>query len=82
VADGSLSACVLAVSSDEGGVVTLRLDDPLTGDVAGAVSVPPTATRHDFVEVSTPLAGAAGVRDLYVVYESEGVTVSALGFCP
>lgn len=78
--DGGLSACVLAVSSDEGGVVTLRLDDPLIGDVAGAVTVPPTATRHDFVEVTTPLAGAAGVRDLYVVYESEGVTVSGLGF--
>ncbi|WP_328710687.1 glycoside hydrolase family 3 protein [Microbispora hainanensis] len=80
--DQGPSACLLAVSSDEGGVVTLRLDDPLIGEVAGAVSVPPTATRHDFVEVSTPLAGAAGVRDLYVVYESEGVTVSALGFCP
>jgi len=81
-AEGRWSACTLAVASEEGGVITLRLDDPLTGEVAGAVSVPPTATRHDFVEVSTPLAGAAGVRDLYLVYESEGVTVSTLGFRP
>ncbi|GAA4201171.1 glycoside hydrolase family 3 protein [Microbispora amethystogenes] len=78
--DAGPRTCALTVSSDEGGVVTLRLDDPLTGEVAGAVTVPPTATRHDFVGVSTPLAGAAGVRDLYVVYESEGVTVSTLAF--
>lgn len=31
--DQGPSACLLAVSSDEGGVVTLRLDDPLIGEV-------------------------------------------------
>ncbi|ETK32181.1 glycoside hydrolase family 3 protein [Microbispora sp. ATCC PTA-5024] len=76
------STCALAVSSTEGGVVTLRVDDPLCGDVIGAVTVPPTAARHDLVEVVTPLAGSPGVRDLYVVFESEGVTVSTLGFRP
>ncbi len=72
--------CVLVVAGTEGGVLTLRLGDPLFGHVIGAVSVPATVTRHDFAEVSTPLAGAAGVRDLYVVFENEGVTVNALGF--
>lgn len=72
--------CVFAVSGTEGGALTLRLGDPLFGDVIGMVTVPPTATRHDFVEVSTPLAKAAGVRDLYVVFEHAGVTVSALAF--
>ncbi|WP_055481407.1 glycoside hydrolase family 3 C-terminal domain-containing protein [Sphaerimonospora mesophila] len=74
------SGCVLSVSSAEGGVLTLRLDDPLCGEAIGAVTVPPTANRHDFVQVGTPLAETAGVRDLYVVFESEGVTVSTLEF--
>ncbi|MEV0967723.1 glycoside hydrolase family 3 C-terminal domain-containing protein [Microtetraspora glauca] len=75
------SACDLSVSSTEGGVLILRLDDPLFGETIGTVTVPPAATRYDFVEAGTPLAGAAGVRDLYVVFESEGVTVRALRFC-
>ncbi|MEW9529960.1 glycoside hydrolase family 3 C-terminal domain-containing protein [Microbispora sp. NPDC049125] len=72
--------CVLAVSGGEGGMVTLRLDDPLIGEVFGTAAVPPTAHRHDFVEIAAPLAGATGVRDLYVVFESEGVIMSNLEF--
>ncbi|GAA3808355.1 glycoside hydrolase family 3 protein [Sphaerisporangium flaviroseum] len=74
------AACVLTVSSTEGGVLTLRLDDPLFGDVVGAVSVAPSRDRYDFAAAGCPLARAAGVHDLYVVFENEGVTVSELAF--
>ncbi|WP_214412470.1 glycoside hydrolase family 3 protein [Sphaerisporangium fuscum] len=74
------ASCALSVSSTEGGVLTLRLDDPLYGDVVGAVSVAPSRDRYDFVTVGCPLAGAAGVHDLYVVFENEGVTLSGLTF--
>ncbi|MBO3749087.1 glycoside hydrolase family 3 C-terminal domain-containing protein [Streptosporangiaceae bacterium NEAU-GS5] len=76
----SVEGCVLDVASTEGGVLTLRLDDPLHGEVAGAVTVPPTMSRHHFVEVATALTPATGVRDLYVVFENEGVTVRTLRF--
>ncbi|WP_229691391.1 glycoside hydrolase family 3 C-terminal domain-containing protein, partial [Sphaerisporangium melleum] len=72
--------CLLTVASSEGGVLTLRLDDPLYGEVIGAVSVAPSRDRYDLVTVICPLAGAEGVRDLHVVFENEGVTVSELRF--
>ncbi|GAA4567649.1 hypothetical protein [Planotetraspora kaengkrachanensis] len=50
---------------------------PVYGDVIGAVTVPPTPNRHDFAGLATPLAGAAGVRDLHVVFEDERLAVSA-----
>ncbi|MFC6079965.1 glycoside hydrolase family 3 C-terminal domain-containing protein [Sphaerisporangium aureirubrum] len=74
------AGCALTVTSTEGGVLTLRLDDPLFGPVAGALSVAPARDRYDLVSVACPLAGAAGVHDLYVVFENEGVTVSELVF--
>ncbi|MET8160826.1 glycoside hydrolase family 3 C-terminal domain-containing protein [Sphaerisporangium sp. NPDC005289] len=77
---GGAADCLLAVSSTEGGVLTLRLDDPLYGEVIGAVSVAPSRDRYDLATVTCPLAGAAGVHDLYVVFENEGVTVSELRF--
>ncbi|GAA1276168.1 glycoside hydrolase family 3 C-terminal domain-containing protein [Sphaerisporangium rubeum] len=77
---GGAAACALTVTSTEGGVVTLRLDDPLFGPVAGALSVAPSRDRYDLVPVATPLDGAAGVHDLYVVFESEGVTVRDAAF--
>jgi len=79
---GVPSRCALAAAGAQGGILTLRLDDPLSGDVIGTVAVPPTPTRHDFAGLGTPLAGAAGVRDLYVVFENEGLVVSALEFRP
>ncbi|MFC4589395.1 glycoside hydrolase family 3 protein [Sphaerisporangium corydalis] len=79
--DGAAS-CALTVASSEGGVLTLRLGDPLFGTVVGAVSVAPSMDRYDLVTVGCPLAGAAGTHDLYVVFENAGVTVSRLEFTP
>jgi beta-glucosidase len=76
------AACALTVASTEGGVLTLRLDDPLYGEVVGAVSVGPSRDRYDLADAGCALAGAVGVRDLYVVFENEGVTVSRLSFTP
>ncbi|GAA1007013.1 beta-glucosidase [Acrocarpospora pleiomorpha] len=78
--DGKPEQAVLSAASTEGGVLTLRLDDPLHGEVLGTVTVRPTAGGHDFVEAATALSPATGVRDLYVVFENEGVTVRTLGF--
>ncbi|WP_248958806.1 glycoside hydrolase family 3 protein [Sphaerisporangium perillae] len=77
---GGAADCLLAVASTEGGVLTLRLGDPLFGEVIGAVSVAPSRDRYHLATVTCPLAGAAGVHDLYVVFENEGVTVSELRF--
>ncbi|WP_214111291.1 glycoside hydrolase family 3 protein [Acrocarpospora catenulata] len=74
------TTAALTAASTEGGVLTLRLDDPLHGEVLGAVTVRPMAGGHDFVEVATALSPAHGVRDLYVVFENEGVTVRGLRF--
>ncbi|GII79878.1 beta-glucosidase [Sphaerisporangium rufum] len=74
--------CAFTAGSTEGGVLSLRLDDPLTGPVAGAVSIAPVRDRHELVEVGCPLAGVAGVRDLYVVFENEGITLGTLTFAP
>ena len=74
------ATCLLEVASTEGGVITLRLDDPLYGTVAGTVTVPLTAGGHDFAEAGCSLDGVAGVHDLYVVFENEGVTLVTMAF--
>ncbi|GAA3135657.1 glycoside hydrolase family 3 protein [Planomonospora alba] len=72
-------ACTLEATSTEGGVVTLRLDDPLYGPALGTVPVP-RGGRYDLTRVTGALAGARGVHDLYVVFENAGITVSHLAF--
>jgi beta-glucosidase len=74
--------CLLTASSAEGGVVTLRLDDPLFGHVAATVPVPRTAGRYDLAEIRCPLVDAGGVHDLYVVFENDGVTLNTLQVTP
>ncbi|MDP9846570.1 glycoside hydrolase family 3 protein [Streptosporangium lutulentum] len=75
---GADSAAVRAAGT-EGGVITLRLDDPLYGPVVGALPVP-RAGRYDLAELRTGLADARGVHDLYVVLENAGITVATLDF--
>jgi beta-glucosidase len=75
-------SCVLTVAGAEGGVVTLRLGDPLFGEVVATAPVPRTAHHHDLADVSCALAGVAGVHDLYVVFENEGLTLRTLTFSP
>ncbi|MFI9589426.1 fibronectin type III-like domain-contianing protein [Nonomuraea sp. NPDC052265] len=69
-----VAACVARAGSAEGGVVTVRLGDPLYGDVLAAFPVPRTA-RYDFHDVPAALAAAGGVHDVYVVFENDGVTL-------
>ncbi|WP_440104847.1 glycoside hydrolase family 3 C-terminal domain-containing protein [Streptosporangium sp. H16] len=76
--DGAAS-CAAVTAGEEGGVITVRLDDPLYGPVVGDLPVP-RAGRHDLVEVRTGLAEARGVHDLYVVFENAGITVASLSF--
>ncbi|MFI6506747.1 glycoside hydrolase family 3 C-terminal domain-containing protein [Streptosporangium sp. NPDC050855] len=76
---GAASCSVLATSV-EGGVITLRLDDPLYGPVVGDLPVP-RAGRYDLTEVRGGLAEAEGVHDLYLVFENAGITVATLSLC-
>ncbi|MET8048487.1 glycoside hydrolase family 3 C-terminal domain-containing protein [Streptosporangium sp. NPDC005286] len=73
------ASCSVSATSAEGGVITLRLDDPLYGPVVGDLPVP-RAGRHDLTEVRAGLAEQGGVHDLYVVFENMGITVAALSF--
>ncbi|RCG28562.1 beta-glucosidase [Sphaerisporangium album] len=75
------AACALTAGT-EGGVLTLRLDDPLDGRVAGAVAVAPSRDGCGVVRAGCPLDGATGIHDLYVVFEKEGTTVRELVFTP
>lgn len=70
---------VVTAASDDGGMVTVRLGDPL-GEIAATVAVPRTTSRFDPVETRAHLSPVTGVRDVYVVCENEGVTVTTLGF--
>lgn len=77
VAFAGQRSCLITAASTEGAMLTLRLGDPLSGQVLATVPVPGpgglTETRCD-------LAGTAGVHDLYVVFENEGVTLSGIRF--
>ncbi|MFV2011579.1 MULTISPECIES: glycoside hydrolase family 3 C-terminal domain-containing protein [unclassified Micromonospora] len=64
----------------DGSTVTLRLDDPLAGPVAGTLPVPATSGRDDWAEVRTELHGLSGIRDLYLLFSTAGATVSYLNF--
>jgi beta-glucosidase len=52
--------------------VTVRLDDPLTGPVAAVAA----AAGHE--PRASAMTDASGVRDLFLVFESEGITVSTV----
>ncbi|GGP94482.1 glycoside hydrolase family 3 protein [Streptosporangium pseudovulgare] len=77
---GAGAASVAAhVTGAEGGVISLRLDDPLHGPLIGDLPVP-RAGRYDFTEVRAGLADVRGVRDLYMVFENAGITLAGLTF--
>jgi beta-glucosidase len=73
------TSCVVRAAGTEGGVITLRLDDPLYGPVIGDIPLP-RAGRYDLAELRTGLADAHGVHDLYVVFENAGITMATLTF--
>ncbi|GAA2884581.1 glycoside hydrolase family 3 protein [Streptosporangium fragile] len=73
------ASCAVTATSAEGGVITLRLDDPLYGPVVGDLPVP-RGGRYDLTEIRAGLADLRGVHDLYVVFENAGITVAAISF--
>ncbi|NAS21359.1 carbohydrate-binding protein [Herbidospora sp. NEAU-GS84] len=73
------TTAVVTAAGDEGGMVTLRLGDPL-GEIAATLAVPRTTSRFDPVETRAHLSPVTGVRDVYLVCENEGVTVTTLRF--
>ncbi|HEX4812417.1 MAG TPA: glycoside hydrolase family 3 C-terminal domain-containing protein [Nonomuraea sp.] len=73
------ASCVATAGSEEGGVITVRRGDPLYGEVLAAVPVPRT-DRYAYHPVTASLADAAGVHDLYVVFENDGVRLARLDF--
>lgn len=58
--------------------LTLRRDDPLAGPVLATVTVPPTGSRHAFADLTAGVSGAAGVADLYLVFDQPDTIVAAL----
>lgn len=60
--------------------LTLRLDDPLAGPVIASAQATCAGGRYSWSDVHVRLDGAAGVRDLYVVFDAPGVNLRALSF--
>jgi beta-glucosidase len=52
-------------------MVRVRLDDPVTGALIGTLVAPGTGDRYAWTLASAALDGAAGVHDLYIVFEGE-----------
>ncbi|MFI6476766.1 glycoside hydrolase family 3 C-terminal domain-containing protein [Nonomuraea sp. NPDC050663] len=72
-------SCEIEAGSTEGGVITLRRDDPLGGQVLASFPVPRT-DRYEAVLSRSALAEYQGVHDLYVVLENCGITVRGVCF--
>ncbi|WP_336207631.1 glycoside hydrolase family 3 C-terminal domain-containing protein [Nonomuraea sp. LPB2021202275-12-8] len=73
------ASCLAVAGSTEGGMITVRLGDPLYGRSLATFPVPRTG-RYDLPAIAASLAAARGVHDLYVVFENEGVTLTQLDF--
>jgi beta-glucosidase len=80
LADGATRCRAQVGAEGNGGMLELRLDDPLHGPVLGTIEVPSTGHRHTWVERGTPLAEAGGVHALYVVFSSASLAVRELSF--
>jgi beta-glucosidase len=72
----------IAGPEDRRSVVTLRLDDPLQGPVIGTISAACHGRRYAWVDAVAPIEAATGVRDLYAVFGSAGVSLDSLTFRP
>jgi len=60
--------------------VVLLLDDPYTGDTVGSVRMSLGAAADEWVDVWVPVTPVAGVRDLYLRFDTPGTMVSRLVF--
>ncbi|MCK2221325.1 glycoside hydrolase family 3 C-terminal domain-containing protein [Actinomadura sp. ATCC 31491] len=72
-----VTSCAATAGSAEGGMITVRRGDPLYGEVLATFPVPRTG-RYEHHTVTSSLAPAEGVHDLYVVFENDGVTLVRL----
>jgi beta-glucosidase len=77
---GSGGATWRATVAGRTGRLVLRLDDPFGGTVIGEVDTPTTGGPYSWAEVSGALAGATGLHDLYLVFETPGTIVGRLEF--
>jgi beta-glucosidase len=75
------ASCQVVAGGAEGGMITLRLGDPLYGRPPATIPVPRTG-RYDLRAMAARLAAEPGVHDLYVVFENEGVTLTQLDLGP
>ncbi|WP_344585520.1 glycoside hydrolase family 3 C-terminal domain-containing protein [Nonomuraea roseoviolacea] len=76
-----VASCAVTAGSADGGMITVRLGDPLHGEALAALPVPRTG-RHALQTLTAPLARSGGVHDVYVVFENDGVTLADLTWCP
>ncbi|WP_026930606.1 glycoside hydrolase family 3 protein [Glycomyces tenuis] len=60
--------------------LTLRVDDPLDGDVLAKIDTPATNGVYDYTDVTVELGRVDGVKDLYVSFESGPVRLASLRF--
>ena len=73
---------VRAAAPAGGATIEVRLDEPLSGPLAAVLVVPATVGRTGWTEVTAPLTGATGTRDLYVVLDTVGTRISTVRFVP
>jgi beta-glucosidase len=73
---GTVTARVAGQASQ----LTLRVDDPLDGDVLAKIDTPATGGVYDYTDVTVELGRVEGVKDLYVTFESGPVRLASLTF--
>ncbi|THV38576.1 glycoside hydrolase family 3 protein [Glycomyces buryatensis] len=71
---------VTARVAGPGAQLTLRVDDPLDGDVLAKIDTPATAGVYDYADARVELGAVEGVKDLYVTFENGPVRLASLSF--
>jgi len=79
--DGGLQRVSATASSPgDGGAITLRLGDPLSGAVLAVLPASPATGRGALTEARAPIGPVSGVHDVFVVFDRPDVTVATLSF--
>ncbi|MFG3341558.1 glycoside hydrolase family 3 C-terminal domain-containing protein [Glycomyces sp. NPDC048151] len=73
-------ATVTARVAGQASQITLRVDDPLDGDVLAKIDTPATDGVYDYTDATVELGRIEGVKDLYVTFESGPVRLASLTF--
>jgi beta-glucosidase len=73
-------ATVSARVAGQASQLTLRVDDPLDGDVLAKIDTPTTGGVYDYTDITVDLGRVEGVKDLYVTFESGPVRLASLSF--